>query len=207
MDAAGELPADTEKRFLGVISGEADRMTRIVKDLLTLSKLDYGRMDLAFRQFSMKEMLETIYTAMKLDAENNGHQLTLEFQDDIPDITGDKERLEQVVVNIISNAVKYTPAGGHIHVTAALQMPKSILLRIQDDGMGIPAEDVPRLFERFYRVDKARSRQKGGTGLGLAIAKEMVEAHHGTIHLESELGKGTTVTIILPTDLKEAGNG
>lgn len=207
MDAAGELPADTEKRFLGVISGEADRMTRIVKDLLTLSKLDYGRMDLAFRRFSMKEMLETIYTAMKLDAENNGHQLTLEFQGDIPDITGDKERLEQVVVNIISNAIKYTPAGGHIHVTAALQMPKSILLRIQDDGMGIPAEDVPRLFERFYRVDKARSRQKGGTGLGLAIAKEMVEAHHGTIHLESELGKGTTVTIILPTDLKEAGNG
>ena len=152
-------------------------------------------------------MLDTIYTAINLDAENNGHQLTLEFQDDIPDITGDKERLEQVVVNIISNAVKYTPAGGHIHVTAALQMPKSILLRIQDDGMGIPAEDVPRLFERFYRVDKARSRQKGGTGLGLAIAKEMVEAHHGTIHLESELGKGTTVTIILPTDLKEAGNG
>ncbi len=202
MDAAGELPMETEKRFLGVISGEADRMTRIVKDLLTLSKLDYGRMELTFRRFSIPKMLENVYTAMKLDAQNNGHVLTLDMQEDLPEMVGDKERLEQVVVNIISNSIKYTSAGGHIQVKAAMRDPHSLMLRIADDGIGIPKEDIPRLFERFYRVDKARSREKGGTGLGLAIAKEMVEAHHGTIHLESELNVGTTVTIILPVDLQ-----
>ncbi len=201
MDAAGELPPDTEKRFLGVISSEADRMTRIVKDLLTLSKLDYGRMNLTFSRFSMKDMLESVYTAMKLDAENNGHTLTLAFQGEMPVMMGDKERLEQVVVNIISNAVKYTPAGGRIDVLASRRDERHVMLRVRDNGIGIPAADMPRLFERFYRVDKARSREKGGTGLGLAIAKEMVEAHHGTIHLDSTLDVGTTVTIVLPTDL------
>ena len=174
MDTAGDLPADTEKRFLGVISGEADRMTRIVKDLLTLSKLDYGRMDLTFHSFCVKDMLQSVYTAMKLDAEKNGHTLTLSFEGEMPQMMGDRERLEQVVVNIVSNAIKYTPAGGHIDILASRRDDAHVMLRIQDDGMGIPESDVPRLFERFYRVDKARSREKGGTGLGLAIAKEMV---------------------------------
>ncbi len=202
LDAAGELPAETEKRFLGVISGEADRMTRIVKDLLTLSKLDYGRMDLTFRRFSIQEMLENVYTAMKLDAQNNGHTLTLDMQPDLPEMVGDKERLEQVVVNIISNSIKYTPSGGRIHVSAAQTDQGAIELRIADNGIGIPEEDIPRLFERFYRVDKARSRQKGGTGLGLAIAKEMVEAHKGSIRLDSRVNVGTVVTITLPVDLQ-----
>ena len=119
----------------------------------------------------------------------------------MPDMVGDRERLEQVVVNIISNAIKYTAAGGHIEVCASKRDERNVMIRIRDNGIGIPESDVPRLFERFYRVDKARSREKGGTGLGLAIAKEMVEAHHGTIHLESALNVGTTVTIVLPTDL------
>lgn len=201
MDTAGELPAETEKRFLGVITNEADRMTRIVKDLLTLSKLDCGRMDLTFSRFSIRNMLESVYTAMKLDAEKNGHALSLAFEGDMPEMVGDRERLEQVVVNIISNAIKYTAAGGHIEVCASRRDERNVMIRIRDNGIGIPESDVPRLFERFYRVDKARSRKKGGTGLGLAIAKEMVEAHHGTIHLESTLHVGTTVTIVLPTDL------
>ena len=201
MDTAGELPAETEKRFLGVITNEADRMTRIVKDLLTLSKLDCGRMDLTFSRFSIRNMLESVYTAMKLDAEKNGHALSLAFEGDMPEMVGDRERLEQVVVNIISNAIKYTAAGGHIEICASRRDERNVMIRIRDNGIGIPESDVPRLFERFYRVDKARSREKGGTGLGLAIAKEMVEAHHGTIHLESTLHVGTTVTIVLPTDL------
>ncbi|MBS7224226.1 MAG: HAMP domain-containing protein [Clostridiaceae bacterium] len=201
MDTAGELPAETEKRFLGVITNEADRMTRIVKDLLTLSKLDCGRMDLTFSRFSIRNMLESVYTAMKLDAEKNGHALSLAFEGDMPEMVGDRERLEQVVVNIISNAIKYTAAGGHIEICASRRDERNAMIRIRDNGIGIPESDVPRLFERFYRVDKARSREKGGTGLGLAIAKEMVEAHHGTIHLESTLHVGTTVTIVLPTDL------
>lgn len=201
MDAAGELPAETEVKFLSVIAGEADRMTRIVKDLLTLSKLDYGRMDLHFRRFSMQDMLEGVFAAMELAAEGNGQSLTLDIRDPMPNMNGDRERLEQVVINILSNAVKYTPSGGHIQLSALRRDDRHVTIRVADDGMGIPEADIPRLFERFYRVDKARSRAKGGSGLGLAIAKEMVEAHGGTIYLESKLDVGTTVTIVLPTNL------
>lgn len=201
IDAAGELPAETEVRFLSVIGNEADRMTRIVKDLLTLSKLDYGRMDLHFRRFSMQDMLESVYAAMLLAAEGSGQTLALDLRDPMPDMNGDRERLEQVVINVLSNAVKYTPSGGHIKLTAMRRDDRHVTIQVMDDGMGIPEADIPRLFERFYRVDKARSRAKGGSGLGLAIAKEMVEAHRGTIYLESELDVGTTVTIILPTNL------
>ena len=205
IDAAGDLPVETEKRFLSVIYNEGDRMTRIVKDLLTLSKLDYGRMDLKFVRFSMQEMLEAVYSAMVLDAEKNGHELKLEILDQMPFMNGDRERLEQVVVNIISNAIKYTPTGGHIGIRAVKRDDDHVMIQVSDDGMGIPAADIPRLFERFYRVDKARSRAKGGSGLGLAIAKEMVEAHQGTIDLQSTLDVGTTVTIILPTTLAADG--
>lgn len=201
VDAAGEIPPEMEAKFLGIIGSEADRMTRIVSDLLTLSKLDYGRMDLRFTRFSLKTMIEAVHAAMILQAENNGHELVLDVRSALPLMVGDRERLEQVLVNILSNAVKYTPRGGRIELFAARRDDSHVMLRVRDNGMGIPAEDVPRLFERFYRVDKARSREKGGTGLGLAIAKEMVEAHKGTIHLESSEGVGTTVTIILPTDL------
>ena len=205
MDAAGELPAETEKRFLSVIYNEGDRMTRIVKDLLTLSKLDYGRMDLKFVRFSMQDMLEAVYSAMVLDAEKNGHELKLDIVDQMPHMNGDRERLEQVVVNIISHALKYTPAGGHINIRAVKRGDDYVMIQVSDDGMGIPSADIPRLFERFYRVDKARSRAKGGSGLGLAIAKEMVEAHQGTIDLQSQLDVGTTVTIVLPTTLAADG--
>ena len=206
-DAVGELPMETEKQFLGVISSETDRMTRIVTDLLTLSKLDYGRMDLRLTRFSLRDMLRGVSKAMRLNAEENGHTLIDELPDDLPRIVADRERIEQVVVNILSNAVKYTPKGGHIHLSACALSGNRVRITVQDDGVGIPKEDVPRLFERFYRVDKARSRAAGGTGLGLAIAKEIVEQHEGKIALSSEYGKGTVVTITLPTDLAPAEEG
>ena len=207
IDAAGELPTDTEVKFLSVIAGETDRMTRIVKDLLTLSKLDCGKMDLHFHRFSMQHMVESVYNAMVLEAGNNGLELTLNIRGKMPDMNGDRERLEQVVINILSNAVKYTPSGGHIVLSAARRDEGHVMIRVKDDGMGIPKDDIPRLFERFYRVDKARSRAKGGSGLGLAIAKEMVEAHRGTIYLESQLDEGTTVTVVLPTNLHADQDG
>lgn len=207
IDAAGELPTDTEVKFLSVIAGETDRMTRIVKDLLTLSKLDCGKMDLHFHRFSMQHMVESVYNAMVLEAGNNGLELKLNIQGKMPDMNGDRERLEQVVINILSNAVKYTPSGGHIVLSAARRDEGHVMIRVKDDGMGIPKDDIPRLFERFYRVDKARSRAKGGSGLGLAIAKEMVEAHRGTIYLESQLDAGTTVTVVLPTNLPADQDG
>ncbi|MDY3619309.1 ATP-binding protein [Agathobaculum sp.] len=200
-DAAGELPIDTEKQFLGVISSESERMARIVTDLLTLSKLDYGRMDLRMTRFSLRDMLRNVANAMKFTAEDSGHELTVDTPDTLPHIVGDRERLEQVVVNILSNAVKYTPRGGHVRLSARELSGKRVRIMVEDDGVGIPKEDVPRLFERFYRVDKARSREAGGTGLGLAIAKEIIEQHGGKISLASEYGAGTTVTITLPADL------
>lgn len=201
LDAAGDIPIDTEKQFLGVISSESERMARIVTDLLTLSKLDYGRMELRMTRFSLADMLHNVANAMKLTAEDSGHELAVDTPDDLPKIVGDRERIEQVVVNILSNAVKYTPSGGHIRLSARELSGNRVRITVEDDGVGIPAADVPRLFERFYRVDKARSRAAGGTGLGLAIAKEIVEQHEGKIALASEYGKGTTVTITLPTDL------
>ena len=201
LDAAGDIPLDTEKQFLGVISSESERMARIVTDLLTLSKLDYGRMELRMTRFPLADMLRNVANAMKLTAEDSGHELKVNTPDDLPAIVGDRERIEQVVVNILSNAVKYTPAGGHIRLSACAVPNNRVRITVEDDGVGIPAADVPRLFERFYRVDKARSRAAGGTGLGLAIAKEIVEQHEGKIALASEYGKGTTVTITLPTDL------
>ena len=182
-------------------------MTRIVKDLLTLSKLDCGKMDLHFHRFSMQHMLEGVYNAMALEAENNGLTLKLRLAGEMPVMNGDRERLEQVVINILSNAVKYTPRGGHIELSAAPYDSTHVKIAVQDDGMGIPEADQPRLFERFYRVDKARSRAKGGSGLGLAIAKEIVEAHRGTISLTSKLDVGTTFTIILPTNLPADADG
>lgn len=201
LDAAGDIPLDTEKQFLGVISSESERMARIVTDLLTLSKLDYGRMELRMTRFSLAELLKKVANAMKLTAENSGHEMVVDAPDSLPDIVADRERIEQVVVNILSNAVKYTPAGGHVRLAACMVGANRVRITVEDDGVGIPAADVPRLFERFYRVDKARSRAAGGTGLGLAIAKEIVEQHEGKIALASEYGKGTTVTIVLPTDL------
>ena len=176
-------------------------MARIVTDLLTLSKLDYNQMDLRFTHFSTHAMLEAVYNAMVLNAGEQGHSFRMDVPDTLPDMNGDRERLEQVVVNIVSNSIKYTPRGGHIAMSARMLDERKLEIVVEDDGMGIPKDDVPRLFERFYRVDKARSREKGGTGLGLAIAKEMVEAHRGSIRLESELDKGTRVTILLPIDL------
>ena len=201
LDAAGDIPLDTEKQFLGVISSESERMARIVTDLLTLSKLDYGRMELRMTRFSLAELLKKVANAMKLTAENSGHEMVVDAPDSLPDIVADRERIEQVVVNILSNAVKYTPAGGHVRLAACMVGTNRVRITVEDDGVGIPAADVPRLFERFYRVDKARSRAAGGTGLGLAIAKEIVEQHEGKIALASEYGKGTTVTIVLPADL------
>ncbi len=201
LDAAGDIPIDTEKQFLGVISSESERMARIVTDLLTLSKLDYGRMELRMMRFSLSELLKNVANAMKLTAQNSGHEMLVNAPDTLPSIVGDRERIEQVVVNILSNAVKYTPSGGHIRLSACAPGKNLVRIKVEDDGVGIPAADVPRLFERFYRVDKARSRAAGGTGLGLAIAKEIVEQHEGKIALASEYGKGTTVTITLPTNL------
>lgn len=182
--------------FLKVIETEADRMTRIVKDLLTLSRLD-NSMEINKRGYDLGEMVSNVVGRMGIDAKNHEHKLTATIKENLPPMYGDPDRIEQVIINIISNAIKYTPNGGEIKVSCTSDKNNSYII-VADNGIGIPKEDQTRIFERFYRVDKARSREYGGTGLGLAIAKELVEAHGGSISIKSVEGKGTEVDITLP---------
>ena len=195
--AGDELPPELHNNFMGVIVSEADRMTRIVQDLLTLSKIDYGKMEMNISRFPFSKAVRSVYEAVALNAESHGHTLTFSCEENMPDVDGDRERIEQVIMNIVSNAIKYTPDGGKIAITAATS-GRNVFVRISDNGIGIPEKDLPRLFERFYRVDKARSRESGGTGLGLSIAKEILNQHKGDIRIESVYGEGTDVTITLP---------
>ena len=197
LSAGEELPAELRTNFLGVIVSEADRMTRIVKDLLTLSKFDYGKMEMNISRFSFAEALKNVHKAAALNAQGHGHTFSLDCPEDLPMVDGDQERIEQVIMNIVSNAIKYTADGGIITMTAG-RSGKHVFVKISDNGVGIPEKDLPMLFERFYRVDKARSRATGGTGLGLSIAKEILTQHKGDIRIESVYGEGTDVTITLP---------
>ncbi len=197
ISAGDDLPPELRNNFMGVIVSEADRMTRIVKDLLTLSKFDYGKMEMNIVRFPFAEAVQNVYKAVALDAQNHGHEFTLDCPDDLADVNGDRERIEQVIMNIVSNAIKYTADGGKIAVKAAVK-GKNVYVKVSDNGVGIPEKDLPNLFERFYRVDKARSRATGGTGLGLSIAKEILNQHKGDIRIESVYGEGTDVTITLP---------
>ena len=199
VDNAGELPPDTEKNFLGVILNESDRMTHIVQDLLTLSRFDSGRSELKLAPFSFSQAVEDVYNAVLMEAQRHGHTVNLHMQEGLPDIVGDRERIMQVMMNVVSNSIKYTPDGGEIRISAG-QWPGKVWMEVADNGIGIPAADRGRIFERFYRVDKARSRESGGTGLGLSIAKEIIDRHEGAIELLDRPGPGLTVRITLLTE-------
>ena len=192
-----DLPPDTTASFLGVILSESDRMTHIVQDLLTLSRFDSGHSELNLTTFPFAGLLEESCQAMRIEAQRRGHTLRLEGTGGLPAIRADRERISQVVMNVLSNAIKYTPDGGRIVLTAGCT-PDRVWLEVADNGIGIPPEDRDRIFERFYRVDKARSRESGGTGLGLSIAREIVLRHRGTIRLVPHQGPGTTIRLTLP---------
>ena len=188
---------ETSERFLSVIDSEADRMTRLVKDLLQLSRLDNQQMQWNMSRISFESLVKGAVVKLEMEAENKEQTLECYVIGEIPDIHADKDRIEQVVLNVLSNAIKYTPQGGNITVYIG-RIYSDVYVKISDTGIGIPSEDISRIFERFYRVDKARSREMGGTGLGLSIAREIVEAHGGSISAVSELDKGTEITVRLP---------
>ena len=194
-----EIGRETQDEFLRVIINESDRMTKIVQDLLELSRFDSGRSKLSVEEFSIEQSVRGVYTAIALEAKKRGHVLNLELEWKLPKIKGDRARIEQVLMNIIINALKYTPDGGLIDIYSG-SADGSVWVKIEDTGVGIPEEDLPHVFDRFYRVDKARSRESGGTGLGLSIAKEIITLHGGDIQVESAYGKGTSVTIVLPIE-------
>lgn len=186
--------------FLKIINGETDRMTRLVKDLLLLSRLDYSLKDMPKEDFDISEMIKSLVEKLSITVKEKKQVLEYEPTNTLPIYNGSPDRIEQVLINIITNAIKYTPQGGHIRITT-MYMYNSITIKVIDDGIGIPKENLKHIFERFYRVDKARSREMGGTGLGLAIAKEIIEAHNGTIEIKSKSGRGTEVIINLPVEI------
>jgi len=193
----------TVNEFLEIIDNETDRMNRLVKDLLQLSRLDNNQEILNRKEGNLISLLKAAVKKVELTAANKDQHLNCLFnaEERIP-VDMDKDRVEQVILNIISNAIKYTTEGGRIDIDA-LKVEKNAVITITDNGIGIPETEQSRVFERFFRVDKARSRALGGTGLGLAISKQIVEGHLGTIELESKDGKGTKVTITLPLSLKK----
>lgn len=203
-DAQGDIPQATANSFLDIIITETDRMTHIVQDLLTLSRLDRGDAELVLSRFPFAEAIQSVVRSSALNAQQRGHELSCGDLSHLPLIVGDRSRLEQVMVNILGNAIKYTPNGGHIRVSAGCE-EDTVWMQVWDDGIGIPEKDRERIFDRFYRVDKARSRESGGTGLGLSIAREIVQRHHGVIALIPHDGPGTTIRMTLPISQGRSG--
>lgn len=193
---------ETQDQFLEIINNETDRMTRLVKDLLQLSRLDHRQERLDIKEGNIVSLLNAVVQKMTMTAARKDQEIVALYDEDSDvRVMFDKDTMEQVFQNIISNSIKYTGEGGRIEVDLS-EIKGQAAIRISDNGIGIPAESLPRIFERFYRVDKARSRAMGSTGLGLAITKQIVEEHGGTIACESEQGNGTTMTLSLPLVVK-----
>ena len=199
---AGQMPPNTEKKFLNVILNESDRMTHIVQDLLTLSRFDSGHSELKLGRFSFTGAINDLYNAVYMEAQKHDHAVELQLEPELPEIVADRERILQVMMNIVSNSIKYTPNGGHIVIAAGREADR-VWMEVADNGIGIPEADRVRIFERFYRVDKARSRESGGTGLGLSIAKEIVDRHQGVLTTVAKEEPGLTVRM----ELKIEGPG
>ena len=195
----GDLTYQEIIRFSKVINQEANRMGRLVADLLQLSRFDYKKVSWKKMMFAIDEMAQNVCEKMQLSAKEKNHTLECVVNVKPPHVYADRDSIEQVLVNIISNSIKYTPEGGIIRVYVGSINKDNAYVKIIDNGIGIPQKDLSRIFERFYRVDKARSRKMGGTGLGLSIVKEIIDGNNGTINIRSEVNQGTEVSITLPT--------
>ncbi|MEG0872932.1 MAG: ATP-binding protein [Clostridia bacterium] len=197
----GDLTYQEIIRFSKVINQEANRMGRLVADLLQLSRFDYQKVSWKKMMFSIEEVSKGVCEKMKFSAEQKNHTLECVVIISPPNVYADRDAIEQVIMNIVSNSIKYTPEGGAIKLYVG-SVNGGAYIKVVDNGIGIPKKDLNRIFERFYRVDKARSRQMGGTGLGLSIVKEIIDGNGGTIEINSVVNEGTEVIITLPTKIK-----
>ncbi len=201
---AGVEDRDAQRRFLGIIQRQSQRLARLLDDLISLSSLERGLMPLKIESLKPCRVIEEAAELMREQARRHEVELETRCPPGLPEIGGDHDRLHQVMLNLLDNAIKYTPRGGRVTVEARAAASDGAApasgaeLVVSDTGEGIPAADIPRLTERFYRVDRARSRELGGTGLGLAIVKHIVQLHHGRLKIDSRLREGTTVTVWLP---------
>jgi len=189
---------DTENlKYLEIIKRHTDRLINIVEDLLVLSELEEKELISMGDTFHLESVIDQVLKMFEGKLKTKNLKLSLEVQKDLPPVRGDLMKMEQVLINLVDNAIKYTEKG---QITISLRMRDgSIELKVKDTGIGIPAEHLPRIFERFYTVDKSHSRRVGGTGLGLSIVKHIVHLHGGSINVESEPGMGSTFTIRYPT--------
>lgn len=194
-----QRPRSTEEYREAICSNlaEVDRLTAMTKSLLTLTQLAGERSPLVLETLDVSSLVEEVIDVLSVLAQEKNVQLQAECLP-VPPLPGDASQLKQALINLLDNALRHTPSGGRICVRVNSQH-ESIAISVEDTGPGISAQHLPHLFERFYRVDQARDRQSGGTGLGLAIVKEIVEAHGGEVQAQSQVGKGTTLTITLPT--------
>ena len=194
-------------RFVGVIQNETERMIRLVTDLLQLSRMDSRETLVRRKKANLFELIEEVAERFTFPLRDKGISVSLKASPQLGSVNVDRDQIDQVLDNVVSNAMKYTADGGKVTLDAyLLEDGQRYAVVIADTGIGIPKEELGRIFERFYRVDKARSRGMGGTGLGLAIAREIVEAHGGDIAIESELGQGTRVTFTLPAHIEGGGD-
>ncbi|MES9688197.1 two-component system histidine kinase PnpS [Bacillus sp. JJ353] len=187
---------ETLQQFLSIILKESGRLETLIQDLLDLSKIEQQNFTLNIQDCDIGEILAEIEMLLKNKAEERGIALKLEKPEEPAIASGDPHRLKQIFLNLVNNALTYTPEAGSVTISAEV-LEDAVQVKVKDTGIGIKKAEIPRIFERFYRIDKDRSRNSGGTGLGLAIVKHLVEAHHGEIDVESEQGKGTVFTVRL----------
>jgi signal transduction histidine kinase len=193
LDGVEQPDAET----LQVMLAQSERLGRLVEQLLDLSRLESGEVPLRREEVALAPLVTQVMSESEVASADRDVDVRSDVPDDLPTIEADPERVHQVLFNLVDNAVRYTPEGGEVRIDAE-RRNGSVEVRVADTGVGIPPEDLPRLFERFYRVDPSRARGDGGTGIGLAIARSVVEAHGGSIHAVSEPGHGSTFTFDLP---------
>ena len=193
-----EYDKETQSKFLSVIASEARRMAKLVTDLLTLSKNDSNKNVIKSESFDLGELVKKCQDKLAIEIKKKNHEVKCFVTADVPLVYANKDDIERVILNILTNSIKYTKDGGEIKIYVGF-VYNDAYIKIYDNGIGIPEEELGRIFERFYRVDKARSREMGGTGLGLSIAKDLLDRNGGSIDIKSEIGKGTEVVIKVPT--------
>lgn len=198
----GEYDKEIQSKFLKVISTESQRMAKLVTDLLTLSRYDNNKNKAEITEINLGDMTKKCLEKVQPEIEKKHHKVECFVTADVPLVKADKYGIERVILNILTNSIKYTPENGNIKIYVGF-VYNDAYIKVIDNGIGIPEKDLPRIFERFYRVDKARARELGGTGLGLAIAKEIIEQNKGSIDIKSEYGKGTEVVLRIPVKSRE----
>lgn len=197
----GEYDKETSQKFLDVITSEGHRMADLVSDLLTLSRYDTNRIVREPTEFDIGKLAKRCQEKLEIQSKKKKQDVECLVTADVPPVYADRDGIERVILNILSNAIKYTPENGTIKIYVGF-VYNDAYIKIIDNGIGIPEKDLNRIFERFYRVDKARSREMGGTGLGLSIAQEIIKQNNGSINIKSEAGKGTEVVIRIPVAKK-----